>query len=193
MRLQTTAFIVAGLAASAQAQNLLSDINNIVNGSSCVSSLGSLDKNLPTPANSDLVTFFQTYWASHTALETDSCAIMSALPTSLTSAAASYESQLSSYASAHASVVASVVSACITGFPSSIQSAITSAAAEYTGYTVTPCFPAASGTGSGTGTGVQGAAETASTVSPNAALPRPTGVVAGAAAVAGFIGAVALL
>ncbi|KAI6084445.1 hypothetical protein F4821DRAFT_170699 [Hypoxylon rubiginosum] len=203
MRSQTIIAAAAGLlSSSALAQD-------ITKASSCIAALSSLETAFPTPADTALASWINSYALAHAAsLATDPCGAITAVPTSLSSAAVSYESQLASYGTAHASDVNSIAGLCgDAGVPGVDSASVASQLGILTGFAGTTCvFPSgalaaptaalvAGRAGQSTAAQAKGAAATSSatTSSPNAAGARPTGMVAGAAAAAGVLGAVALL
>ncbi|KAI1379589.1 hypothetical protein F4677DRAFT_337348 [Hypoxylon crocopeplum] len=216
---------IASLATSTAAQNTSA-------GGECLSAVSSLYAQVPTPSDSDLATFVQTFAASNPpVLLTNPCAVVTAIPTSLASQAVSYQSQISSFLAAHASAVGDVVAQCAgTSIPDLDPTSVTAAAAvsnpEQFGFfkrllmqgqgkenerrdlkarvmptagAGTDCFAALAAAAAAESSSAPDEPDacdaptstTATTVSTSAA--RPTGVVAGAAAVVGLMGAVVLL
>lgn len=184
----------------------------VTTATACLESLMSLYSSLPTPPP-QLVSWEQT------ASVTDLCSI--SIPSSLSSAFSSYETEASSWYSDHSSAIDAALSACpqYSSAAASMCSVTTGGAgggtatttgggnmtttgsgasgtrmATTTGQTTGTTSSAASkssGGASHSGSGTSGA--TAAASSTHNAAPRETGFVAGAVAVAGFLGVVAAL
>ncbi|KAI0007088.1 hypothetical protein F4779DRAFT_527146 [Xylariaceae sp. FL0662B] len=179
MHAQTIIFTVAGLATTVLGQG----------NTACLSTLGSFFTAIPLPTNSDLSKFLSSYLPSNSALlETNPCAIATAIPTSLSSAASAYQAQISSFANTQGPAISALATGC--GAGPVAPSEFTGAVALVTALGGDSCFTAkaAGKTGSPGSDGSPNSSGTA-----NAAMPKPTGVIAGAAAAAGFLGAIALL
>ncbi|KAI4861192.1 hypothetical protein F4820DRAFT_452208 [Hypoxylon rubiginosum] len=186
MRSQTILAVTAGLILTGPAAVVAQDAAAVP---SCIAAMNTLMSEVPQPTDPALVSFANSYaWANAgvAMTATDPCAAATAIPPALTGAARSYEAQLLSFASAHASELSSVQSACAAALasggavPPGVDPQVLSSEIQMlTGYGGTTCLPASSGSGTG---------------SPNAAVAKPTGVVAGAAAAAaGLLGAAAML
>ncbi|KAI0116524.1 hypothetical protein GGR51DRAFT_501656 [Nemania sp. FL0031] len=186
----------------------------------CQSKVNALLAAAPTPSP-ELSSYFDSAAATLSAAGglldapdvyvTGLCALATALPSSLQSEFRDYGSSLLSFASAEISSYDAIVTECVTTGPvaSSITSYLHSIASEaghlcqeqtitttvynnVTSGASTPYPTATSGGASGSGSGVRSTASS-STLVPTGAAARPSGVFAGAAAVGGILGAVALL
>ncbi|KAK7946159.1 uncharacterized protein PG986_010480 [Apiospora aurea] len=172
--------------------------------SDCVESAMKLFTELPQPTGA-LLSYYESATAdiTATAVPTDlgqvcAMAATESLPSSLSAPLSSYESTLVGWYSSHTSDIAQLMSVCsaepIVSSAEQLLAQITkepacsSLLASATGALATPT---ASGSGSGSSAGAGGAAQTSSPS--QAAAPKATGLVAGAVAAAGFLGAVAML
>ncbi|KAI2462760.1 hypothetical protein F4781DRAFT_438151 [Annulohypoxylon bovei var. microspora] len=204
MRPQIFLLAAGSLAPNALAQ---SSSTNLLSASAPVSTIATipclvpgfqlLESGLPAPSNSALGSFVASVASLNTAqLATDPCAaatsLASALPSSLRSDAASYQSQLASFVSAFASNVSSVYAECTPLSASASISGVGFSPAEITdslnlvtAFADSSCVRLAGAKATAAGAGGD--------KSKNAAVARPTGVIAGAAAAVGVMGAVALL
>lgn len=180
----------------------------------CQASAFSILGDIPTPTP-PLLSYLLSFAA--TANPTDPaalCAATSALPTSLASAYSSYDEAASSWYVGHSGDIAQLASDCASdGVAQSLTQAITAlesytagdctgtAPTEAAGLTslipminATATGATATTTGSSSGAGSQGGGSASEMSSvPQAGAARPTGVIAGAMAAAGFIGAVAMM
>ncbi|KAH6645063.1 hypothetical protein BKA67DRAFT_586831 [Truncatella angustata] len=119
------------------------------------------------------------------------CQIISALPSSLESEASSYDNVLVSWFGTESSRINSLVSAC------SNDSAVQSLASRTSGLAAyaSGCNATTTSGGSSSGTSASGAGATGSSTGGSSSNGAPTqiGLAAGAVAVAGFLGAMAML
>ncbi|KAI0130506.1 hypothetical protein BJ170DRAFT_316981 [Xylariales sp. AK1849] len=194
---------LAGLASTAaafepRALGSLQDIKPGVairqEGASCTVSAASILSSVPTPS-ADLSSYIVSYAATATDV-TQACAVTSNLPSSLQSAFSSYDSQVSSWYSAEKSDIDALVSSCSTDPLAQTISSVTSLLNVYTASGCDALTGATTGTTKPTTTGTTKSTTTggiAASTSPSSAGAKPTGVYAGAAAAAGFLGAVALM
>ncbi|RYP46340.1 hypothetical protein DL768_007446 [Monosporascus sp. mg162] len=181
----------------------------------CTSSAFAIISSAPTP-NSDLINYFETFAVTaDLANPTVFCEITSALPTSLSSAYFSYDEAASSWYSEQSSNIVELASNCAGEAVATTVTEIVSILASYTAGDCTGTLPPEASTMIEGGAlsslifPTAGATVTDGPASPTdtpnetgsvettsieqAAAARPTGVVAGAIAAAGFIGAVAMM
>ncbi|KAI1077101.1 hypothetical protein F5B20DRAFT_583592 [Whalleya microplaca] len=173
MRAQTVIFTVAGLATAALGQG----------NTACFSTFTSFLSAVPQPTNSDLSKFISSYVpANSVLLETNPCAVATAVPTSLSREASAYQAQVASFVNMQSAAISAIATGC---GPDLVQPSIVSGAvALVTALGQDSCFAS------------KAPSETASPKSsntPNVAMPKPTGVMTGAAVAAGFLGAVVML
>ncbi|RYO88662.1 hypothetical protein DL766_005920 [Monosporascus sp. MC13-8B] len=184
----------------------------------CTSSAFAIISSVPTP-NSDLANYFETFVVTaDLANPTVFCEITSALPTSLSSAYFSYDEAASSWYSEQSSNIVELASNCA---GEAVATSVTEIVSILESYTAGDCtgslppeasdlstmieggalsslvFPTADATvtdapASPTNTEDEAGSEQTTSIEQGAAA-RPTGVVAGAIAAAGFIGAVAMM
>jgi hypothetical protein len=186
----------------------LAQSSSTVGDLECTQSYVDILKGAPTPP-SELASAITSYGsgvaqsASVTdpnplAYVTDVCSFGSQLPSSLQSDFSSYATQVISYLSVSSSQIDAVITNCLaTGQEAAAYTSFVNALATHTG----PLCDATSAPNSTTSGGVSPTSSTAGTTSSAAgtmsvstdAAARPTGILAGAAAAAGFLGAVALL
>ncbi len=219
---QALVVALAGTAAATYSPHQLNGVRNLQAGdiaarqgpieghnssTECRESVFSIMNDIPTPT-SDLVNYLQTFIA--TAHPTDPaalCAVTSSLPTSIASAYSSYDQAASSWYSEHSSEIAQLASSCgRDGSAQFLTEAITAlesyTAAGCTGSpptavaNITSLIPTslATATGASNATISQTGSSSSQTLSTSqAAAAKPTGMVAGVMAAAGFIGAVAMI
>ncbi|KAK7917605.1 hypothetical protein PG985_011213 [Apiospora marii] len=172
--------------------------------SDCTSSAVMLIAGLPTPTG-ELLSYYATAsdvpQFTETAIPTNLASACSALgtqmsvPSSLSAPLSSYESTLLGWYSSHTQDIAGLMSAC-TADPvfSSAESLLAQVTKEPACKSLlgdaSIALPTPTPTGSASGSG-EGAAQSSEPA--KAAAPKPTAMVAGAVAAAGFIGAVAML
>ncbi|RYP03984.1 hypothetical protein DL764_004755 [Monosporascus ibericus] len=183
----------------------------------CTSSAFAIISSAPT-ANSDLVDYLETFAVTADLADpTVFCEITSALPTSLSSAYFSYDEAVSSWYSGQSSNIVEFVSNCA---GEDMATSVTEIVSIFESYTADDCtgtlppeasdlsimveggglspliFPTADATVTDapapTGTSDETGSEQTTSIE-QAAAARPTGVIAGAIAAAGFIGAVAMI
>ncbi|OTB06548.1 hypothetical protein M426DRAFT_9679 [Hypoxylon sp. CI-4A] len=175
----------------------------------CLAAGGNLIASIPEPRNTNLINAIATLSATiPPQASTSPCAavtsIASAVPTSLYGDLASYQAQLASYFSVHSADLSSAYALCRT-LPATVTTAgfrfSPAEAVEvlnvFTALADTGCVRVAGATGAGAATATTTADAKASGANiPTAAAPaaaRPTGLMAGAAVAAGFVGVAALL
>ncbi|KAI5861669.1 hypothetical protein GGS23DRAFT_598442 [Durotheca rogersii] len=154
----------------------------------CVSSYFSLATSVPQPPD-DLLSFLEA--EAYTIEPTDTaalCALTSALPASLSSAVSSYERAGSSWLSQHSSEVFDLASRCADDQAASSISDAFDLALQ----TLDPCGSSTPATPTGAAENNNNDAAPANSVS-TGGVAHPTGVIAGAMAAAGLLGAAIML
>ncbi|KAK9420787.1 hypothetical protein SUNI508_00878 [Seiridium unicorne] len=193
---------VAGLTSTAVAtyhpealrglQNIKPGVAVRQEGVKCTASLVSLAASVPTPSP-ELSSALQQYVSTAAVTNpTAVCAVTTAFPSSLSSQYSSYDSAVSSWYNKESSDIDALISSCST--ESNVQT-IASVVSLFSAYDSVCASATSSGASSSTGsaTAPTGSGATSSTSSSTAGAPKQTGMVAGAMAAAGFIGAVAML
>ncbi|KAI1870980.1 hypothetical protein JX265_006020 [Neoarthrinium moseri] len=172
-------------------QNLKPGVAVRQEGTACTASALSIAASIPTPTG-ELLSLLSSYAATADVTNpTQACEITAAIPSSLSSQYSSYDSAVSSWYDGESSNIADLISKCSSD---PLAQTISSAIGDLNAYTASGC----SGL---TATGTQSvqsetgsASSVPSTTTPaTAGVPKPTAAIAGAAAAAGFIGAVAML
>ncbi|KAH9903913.1 hypothetical protein F4778DRAFT_72062 [Xylariomycetidae sp. FL2044] len=172
MHAQVLLLGVAGLATTALADFFPAPTAGVVrrqdDPSACTSSAMELLTSLPTPTG-ELLSSLATVDTAQLTATTADCSFYSGLPESLKDDFVDYQSSLVDWFKSESSALNAFATSCA---DDSEVAQFTSAVNQIASVTGDSC---------------------ATTETPNVAIARPTGLVAGAAAAAGFIGAVAML
>lgn len=205
MRTSILAAALAGLLSTARANimDLKPGVAARATGADCTSAALSILASLPTPTG-ELFSALSSYVVTADIADpTALCAASQALPASLTSQFTVWEGQVSSWYSSESSQISAVVSSC-TSDP--IVQTVAFATSELQAYAASGCSGLVGAGSTTTSTSTTGGTATATvtkgtsttgrstgTAVSTAAATKPTGVLAGACAVAGFLGAVVIM